>query len=179
MPVTSSLNIPKFVWLVILLISSFSSVWLGGLQQYLRKKQQRAVQRLKAQQRRNTRTHVDFAPNHRRRMCSSPKVIPCRYVGRSRLKSPHVTCRRLAAARYLIRRSWKHLLGKSFYPIVPPVRRTPDFTPSQVELLRGDVLSGGAAASATARRKKKQNQDNFQARKLLKDLKLCFNQFGS
>ena len=179
-PLYVSLNPPKFVWVVVFITSAFSSIWLGGLQQFIRKKHKRSVKRQAAKQRKAVkRTHADFAPNHHRRMCFSSKFVPCRYAGRSRLKSARVTCRRLAAARYLIRRSWTHLAGKSFHHVSPSVRRVPHFTPSQVDLLRSDVLSGGAGASAAARRQKKRNQDNSQIRKLLKDLKVCFNQGGS
>ena len=179
-PLYVSLNPPKFVWVVVFITSAFSSIWLGGLQQFIRKKHKRSVKRQAAKQRKAVkRTHADFAPNHHRRMCFSSKFVPCRYAGRSRLKSARVTCRRLAAARYLIRRSWTHLAGKSFHHVSPSVRRVPHFTPSQVDLLRSDVLSGGAGASAAARRQKKRNQDNSQTRKLLKDLKVCFNQGGS
>ena len=87
MPPYGSLNPPKFVWVVVFLTSAFLSIWLGGLQQFLQQKHKRAVKRKAAKSRKAIkRTHVDFAPNHHRRMCSCAKLVPCRYVGRLRLK---------------------------------------------------------------------------------------------
>ena len=152
-PLYVSLNTPKFVWVIVFITSAFSSIWLGGLRQFIRKKHKRSIKCQATKQRKAVkRTHADFAPNHYRRMCFSSKFVPCRYAGRSRLKSARVTYRRLAAARYFIRRSWIHLAGKSFHHVSPSVRRIPHFTPSQVDLLRSDVLSGGTGASAAARR---------------------------
>ena len=51
MPPNGSLNPPKVDWVLILLISVFSSIRLGGLQQYLQRKYQRAVKRKTAKTR--------------------------------------------------------------------------------------------------------------------------------